>query len=96
MVAVADIVGYILAIAVAKAVGYILARYHFNRKKSLLVDAINDVAELISNNGNNDPTRKLVSNVLKEVAWYIKNEKFDDKTSLLEDVKKHLEKGTKT
>ena len=43
---------------------------------------LNDVADNI----DDETTR----NVIKEIAWYVKNKKTRDKTSLLEDIKKHM------
>ncbi len=83
MISLLDILGYVIAIAVAKAIMYIIMKLKLEKKKNEIADVINDIADLVDN-------FTTVRNILKEVAWYIKNDKVSDKTALFEDVKRHI------
>jgi len=82
MVSIAEVVGYVLAIAFAKLIMYIIMKIRIETYIRETAEDLSDVADNI----DDETTR----NVIKEIAWYVKNKKTRDKTSLLEDVKKHV------
>jgi len=79
MIPTAEVLGYIITIVVTIAVKYFVMKYLNDKKRRLLVNILNNIADMVADRN------RAVANALKNVAWYIEHDKLDA-TSMLEDV----------
>lgn len=80
-------ISHLLAILISILITYIVNRLKHKEALRKIARMIYDAADLF-NNGN------IAAKILREVAWYIENEKIDP-VNLHEDVKKHLKEEEK-